>query len=313
MESTETRDTDELLRLYSIDEKDIANIRKVGEDIVPQLEHLVSLFYSWLETQPEFDEFFSDEETLTRIKSESRRYWQQFFENELDDAYISQRRKIGKTHARIGLPLPIYFAAMNRMLLIFREALSNGKVDPEEAKARMDSVTKLNYFDSGLVVETYSQMVSDRIAASSRSLMEMSTPVTQIWHGVLFLPIVGLIDSRRAQDIMDAVLTKISETRAGVFIMDISGVGVVDTAVANYLIKVTKATRLMGCESTISGVSPAIAQTIVDLGIDVGSVRTTATMQDALSEAFRLVARLGGEKRKSKSRTSATWEESAAP
>lgn len=313
MESTETRNTDELLRLYSIDEKDIANVRKVGENIVPQLEELVSLFYSWLETQPEFDEFFSDEETLTRIKSESRRYWQQFFENEMNDAYIAQRQKIGKTHARIGLPLPIYFAAMNRMLLIFREALSNGKVDPEEAKARMDSVTKLNYFDSGLVVETYSQMVSDRIAASSRSLMEMSTPVTQIWHGVLFLPIVGLIDSRRAQDIMDAVLTKISETRAGVFIMDISGVGVVDTAVANYLIKVTKATRLMGCESTISGVSPAIAQTIVDLGIDVGSVRTTATMQDALSEAFRLVARLGGEKRKSKSRTSATWEESAAP
>ena len=313
MESTETRNTDELLRLYSIDEKDIANVRKVGENIVPQLEELVSLFYSWLETQPEFDEFFSDEETLTRIKSESRRYWQQFFENEMNDAYIAQRQKIGKTHARSGLPLPIYFAAMNRMLLIFREALSNGKVDSEEAKARMDSVTKLNYFDPGLVVETYSQMVSDRIAASSRSLMEMSTPVTQIWHGVLFLPIVGLIDSRRAQDIMDAVLTKISETRAGVFIMDISGVGVVDTAVANYLIKVTKATRLMGCESTISGVSPAIAQTIVDLGIDVGSVRTTATMQDALSEAFRLVRRLGGEKQKSKSRTSATWEESAAP
>jgi rsbT co-antagonist protein RsbR len=311
MESTEPRNTDELLSLYSIDEKDIANVRKVGEDIVPQLDELVSLFYNWLETQTEFDEFFSDEETLTRIKSESRRYWRQFFEDELDDAYISQRQKIGKTHARIGLPLPIYFAAMNRMLLIFTEALSNGKVDTQEAKARMHSVTKLNYFDSGLVVETYSQMVSDRIAASSRSLMEMSTPVTQIWHGVLFLPIVGLIDSRRAQDIMDAVLTKISETRAGVFIMDISGVGVVDTAVANYLIKVTKATRLMGCESTISGVSPSIAQTIVDLGIDVGSVRTTATMQDALSEAFRLVARLGAGKQKS--RTPAMWGESAAP
>lgn len=313
MESTETRNTDELLRLYSIDEKDIANVRKVGENIVPQLEELVSLFYSWLEKQPEFDEFFSDEETLSRIKSESRRYWQQFFENERDDAYIAQRRKIGKTHARIGLPLPIYFAAMNRMLLIFTEALRNGKVDPKEVKAGMESVTKLNYFDSGLVVETYSQMVGDRIAASSRALMEMSTPVTQIWHGVLFLPIVGLIDSKRAQDIMDAVLTKISETRAGVFIMDISGVGVVDTAVANYLIKVTKATRLMGCESTISGVSPSIAQTIVDLGIDVGSVRTTATMQDALSEAFRLVARLGAGKQKSKSRTPATWGESAAP
>ena len=66
-----------------------------------------------------------------------------------------------------------------------------------------------------------------------------------------------------------------------------SGVAVVDTAVANYLIKITKATRLMGCESIISGVSPAIAQTIVDLGINVGTVKTTATMRDALSGAFK--------------------------
>ena len=86
---------------------------------------------------------------------------------------------------------------------------------------------------------------------------------------------------------MHAVLSAISSRAAREFILDISGVGVVDTAVANYLIKITKAASLMGCESTISGISPAIAQTIVQLGVDVGSVRTTATMMDALSGAFR--------------------------
>ena len=116
--------------------------------------------------------------------------------------------------------------------------------------------------------------------------MEMSTPVTQIWEGILLLPLVGLIDSKRAQDIMNASLAKIAETQARSFILDISGVGVVDTAVANHLIKVTQATRLMGCECAISGVSPAIAQTIVELGIDVGEVKTTANMRDALSIAF---------------------------
>jgi rsbT co-antagonist protein RsbR len=85
---------------------------------------------------------------------------------------------------------------------------------------------------------------------------------------------------------MDTTLKKISDTHARIFILDISGVGVVDTAVANHLIKITKATRLMGCESTISGVSPAIAQTIVELGIDVGTVKTTVTMKDALGDAF---------------------------
>jgi rsbT co-antagonist protein RsbR len=121
--------------------------------------------------------------------------------------------------------------------------------------------------------------------------------VTQIWQGVLFLPIVGIVDSKRAQEIMNATLTKISQTQSRAFIMDISGVAVVDTAVANYLIKVTKATRLMGCECTISGLSPAIAQTMVELGIDVGKVKTTATMQDALVDAFQRLGLKFGEDR----------------
>jgi rsbT co-antagonist protein RsbR len=143
--------------------------------------------------------------------------------------------------------------------------------------------------DTAIVVETYNQLIEETLTAQTRSLLEMSTPVTQIWEGILLLPIVGIIDSRRARDIMDGVLAKISDTQSQIFIMDISGVGVVDTAVANHLIKITRATRLMGCETTVSGVSPAIAQTIVDLGIEVGKVKTTATMKDALSAAFQRV------------------------
>ena len=86
---------------------------------------------------------------------------------------------------------------------------------------------------------------------------------------------------------MNATLEKIAESQARIFILDISGVGVVDTAVANHLIKISRATRLMGCECIISGVSPSIAQTIVDLGIDVGDVKTTSTMKDALATAFK--------------------------
>ena len=136
--------------------------------------------------------------------------------------------------------------------------------------------------------------ISERIEVMdlNRSLMEMSTPVTQVWDKLLLLPLVGIIDTKRARDIMSAMLSEISETRARVFILDISGVGVIDTAVANHLIQITKATSLMGCDCIVSGVSPAIAQTIVELGIDVGSVQTTATMQDALVGAFE---RLGAE------------------
>jgi len=130
-----------------------------------------------------------------------------------------------------------------------------------------------------------------------RAVQEMSTPVTPIWEGILLLPLVGVLDSMRTSDIMNKSLTMISEMRAKVFVLDISGVATVDTAVANQLIKITKATRLMGCEAIVSGLSPAIARTIVELGVNVGEIRTTATLRDAFETALHMVGELiGGRK-----------------
>jgi rsbT co-antagonist protein RsbR len=284
-----------LLELYSISHDDSRQIHSFGSIIMPKLDEFVGLFYDWLTKQPEFEEFFPDEETINYVQKMSRDYWEEFFRHELNEDYLKKRYKIGETHARIGLPLVIYFAAMHRSLKLFTEDLYDDSLPLEEYLAAVRSVTKLIHMDTSLVVETYSRITNEAMAVQSRSLVEMSTPVTQIWEGILFLPIVGIVDSKRAQEIMNATLTKISQTQSRAFIMDISGVAVVDTAVANYLIKVTKATRLMGCECTISGLSPAIAQTIVELGIDVGRVMTTATMQDALVDAFkRLGLNFGG-------------------
>ncbi len=284
-----------LRALYSISDDDLEKIHSYGDIVVPQLDEFVALFYGWLKNQPDFDVFFPDEETLAHVQNMSRRYWNDFFRHDLDDVYLRQCDKIGETHARIGLPLTIYFAPMHRSLKVFTEDLYDDSLTSEDYLSAMQAVTKRVHLDTSLVVETYARITNEAMGAQSRTLMEMSTPVTQIWQDVLFLPIVGIVDSKRAQEIMNAALTKIAETQSRAFIMDISGVAVVDTAVANYLIKVTKATRLMGCECTISGLSPAIAQTIVELGIDVGKVTTTATMQDALVDVFnRLSLNFGG-------------------
>jgi len=100
---------------------------------------------------------------------------------------------------------------------------------------------------------------------------------------------VGIIDSQRAQIITEAILSTIAQARARVFILDISGVAVVDTAVANHLVKITRATDLMGCRSIISGLSAQIAQTMVDLDINTTGVLTTATLRDALESAFDII------------------------
>ena len=276
-----------LKTLYSASDDDIQKIQVYGDIIVPQLDAFVELFYDWLRTQPEFEVFFPDDQTLSHVQTMFRGYWEAFFRHDLNEDYLDACDKIGETHARIGLPLAIYLAAMHKSLKLFTEDLYDDRLSLDEYLSTLQAVTKRVHLDTSRVVETYARISNEVMLAQSRTLMEMSTPVTQIWPGVLFLPIVGIVDSERAQEIMNATLTKIAQTQSRAFIMDISGVAVVDTAVANYLIKVTKATRLMGCECTVSGLSPAIAQTIVALGIDVGKVTTTATMQDALIDVFK--------------------------
>jgi len=118
--------------------------------------------------------------------------------------------------------------------------------------------------------------------ALDSALQELSTPVIPIWEGVLLLPLIGIVDSTRTEDILRKTLDKVNTTQAKIFILDISGVPVVDTAVADQLLKITRATRLMGCETVISGLSPAIARTIVELGVDTRGVRMMATLRDAL-------------------------------
>jgi rsbT co-antagonist protein RsbR len=129
----------------------------------------------------------------------------------------------------------------------------------------------------------------ERIREQSETIRTISTPAIKLWEGMVILPVVGVVDSMRAQQMMDSMLAKIVETSARVIILDIQGVAALDTAVANHLIKITKATHLMGCQCIISGISPAVAQTVVHLGIDMSSIHTNSTLSDALAEAFRIM------------------------
>jgi len=157
------------------------------------------------------------------------------------------------------------------------------------AGAIADAVVKMVFLDTFVVIDEIARIQREKLSLSSKALLEMSTPVTPIWEGILLLPLLGIVDSERTQDIMSKTLAKIAETRAKVFVLDIAGVGAMDTAVANQLLKVTRATLLMGCETIISGVSPAIARTLVELGVNVGEVRTTATLRDSFELALKAV------------------------
>lgn len=281
--SMDSADFDHYRVLYGITESDLEAVANVGEKLRPDLGKLVDDFYTWLPHLPEYERFFPDADSTNRVKELQKTYWTEFFRGRVNEEYFESRKRVGAVHATIGLSLRAYFAAMNTMLsLIFNQMENAGIGDTSCTRA----ITKLVHLDTSIVVDTFSELTNQTISQQSEAIMAMSTPVTAIWDNILLLPVVGLIDSRRAHDIMNAMLTRIKETEATVFILDISGVAAMDTAVANHLIKMTKAARLMGCTCIISGVSPAIASTVVELGIDVGTISTRANLKDALSLAF---------------------------
>src|SRR5215204_3468367 len=157
----------------------------------------------------------------------------------------------------------------------------------EEYWAATVLLDKLGLF----TIEVYQQSREAVIARQQQELMELSTPVVKLWEGILAMPLIGTLDSARTQVIMESLLQQIVESEATIAIIDITGVPTVDTLVAQHLLKTVAAARLMGADCIISGIRPQIAQTIVQLGVDLNEVTTKASM----AAAFRLALQRSGQ------------------
>lgn len=285
--------SDDFLTLFGVTKEDLNRISFFGRLVSPKIDEVVDALYVHMQATlgDTFTLHFSDEKSLARAKSLSRRAWLEFLAGQWDDRYVQSRIRIGEVHAQLQIEPRHYLAIMEKAVDMLIEAGIEG-VAAKDRLATIASIRRVANMEGAMVVDVYAARTSEIITQQSRALTDMSTPITAIWDGILMLPVVGIVDSRRAQDIMQRMLEQISEKRATVFILDISGVAVVDTAVANHLIRMTKAARLMGSYTIVSGLSPSVAQTIVELGIEVGEMRTTGNLQDALRIAFE---RLGGE------------------
>ena len=136
-------------------------------------------------------------------------------------------------------------------------------------------------------MELHQQNREEVIRRQQEELLELSTPVVQLFDNILALPLIGTLDSARTQIVMENLLQRIVETGAMIAIIDITGVPTVDTLVAQHLLKTVAAARLMGADCIISGIRPQIAQTIVHLGVDLSEVITKATLADAFLVALQ--------------------------
>ena len=212
----------------------------------------------------------------------------------------------------IGQPFAQFVAPEDRQAVSdrYRQRLA-GNTTPDEYEARLihkDGQTRIEtligvrVFDTamqhttlGTVKDITDRKLAERererhhedlIAAQDAALRELSTPLIPISNEVLIMPLIGTMDSRRAQQVLASLLEGIAATRAQVAILDITGVAVVDTQVANALIRAAQAVKLLGAQVVLTGIRPEVAQTLVGLGVDLGGIVTRGTLQSGIAYAF---------------------------
>lgn len=176
------------------------------------------------------------------------------------------------------------FALKEPLFAYLRQQIT---AQPEQLGDAIISTSKL-FDELGLLtIAIYQKAREQVILRQQQELLELSTPVVQLWQNVLALPLIGTLDSARTQVVMESLLQKIVDTGALIAIIDITGVPTVDTLVAQHLLKTIAAARLMGADCIISGIRPQIAQTIVHLGVNLEDVMTKATLADAFVVALK--------------------------
>ena len=261
-------------------------------------EDEAAILAEWIQSQVGAPGFRSDRTTRGDVSEESRR-----FLGLLRDAVTTGEQDIN------GQP----WAAVRRMLDELSYARAQMGFSPSDTAAFILSLKQPIFerlaraaghesqqaaaamWESGALLdrlalyttEVFQKGREQVIVRQQQELMELSTPVVTLWDGVLALPVIGTLDSARTQIVMESLLQRIVDTGASIAIIDITGVPTVDTLTAQHLLKTVAAARLMGADCIISGIRPQIAQTIVHLGVELGSVLTKATLADAFAVAMR--------------------------
>lgn len=184
----------------------------------------------------------------------------------------------------------------------YRWLLWNGMPVPAEGLvyAAARDVTEIRTVHAELeqkVDERTAQLhrLNDELAAShAKALRALTTPVVRVHQGVLLLPIIGAVDSHRAGQIMETVLSRVVDERARVLILDIAGLPSMDEDFARYLVQTTAATRMLGAETIVTGIGVSAARTLIQLGVDVSSITTTAQLAEGLDLALAIVGKAVG-------------------
>ena len=267
-------------------EEDAQILRGLNDLAQKYADSVIDDFYKHFMSFEETRAFFQDPATLTRVKQLQKEYFLRLTNGSYGADYVSNRLNVGLVHQRIKLDVKWYLGAYNFYLrAVMTRMFESFPKDPAKAAAGFRSLMKLVFLDISLAIQTYVRTIQQQ----QEAIRELSTPVLQVRPRLLMLPIVGVIDSQRAKQLTDSLLRAIRANRARVVVMDITGVGAVDSKVANHLIQTVAAAKLMGTAVIITGLSSEVALSLVALGVDLTKLTTVGDLQGGLEEAERIL------------------------
>lgn len=268
---------------------DEAALKALGSFSSTHVDGIIEEFYAHTLAVPLFREILSDQATIDRVKTAQRKYFLELTEGDYGPAYVEGRRRIGSTHYRVGLRPEHYMAAYCFYLVATLEKLAE---TPQQSVPKLteslSSLLKAIFFDMTLAIEAYFKPTEELVVQQREAILELSTPVISLWEGIIMAPLIGTMDTNRANQVMERLLEGIVESQARVAILDVTGLPIVDTMVAAHLFDMVQAAKMLGSTVVITGISPAIAQTLTKLQIDLSQVITKGTLRAGLEEAFRI-------------------------
>jgi len=289
LDDEECRRRLEFFELTDVDFQQLTSLRPFAERWTREITEGL---YELIMRNPESRSFFPDDATLARVKKMQNEYFLHLFSGTYDLNYVKDRLRVGSAHERIGMPPKLYLGAYRRYLALIHEKLRDHfKGDGEAAARSIESVRKIIFFDMALAIDTYIAAYLETMTRHQAAIRELSTPVIKVYDRVLLLPIVGTVDTQRANQIMETVLVQVVEQQAKVIIIDIAGVAVVDTKVADHILQTTAAVQLLGARTVLTGISASVARTVVQLGVEMRQIETRAKLSEGIEVALSIIGK----------------------
>lgn len=280
------------LAFFELTTEDVKRLASLREFAEKYTHEIIEALYELILGHPDTKAFFPDEKTVQYVKKKQSVYFKGLFSGKYDLAYVENRLKVGAAHEKIGMPPRWYIGAYRRYIQLTDDCLSKYfKDQPSEAVTALSAIKKIIMFDMSLAIDTYIAAHVETMTRHQAAIRELSTPVIKVHNRVLLLPVIGTVDTQRSQQIMETVLSKVVQEQAKVIILDIAGVPVVDTKVADHLLRTTASVKLLGAHTILTGISASVAKTVVQLGVDISAMFTSTSLAEGIEMALDIVGK----------------------